>query len=99
MYKSGAAEASAEADTVGMVADENCGGGRWEGVPLTITPPSDKHRLDVAVETVILQKGIVPKAIAWMRRGAAGFLVWNSATFSRAFSTLSTYSQEFPSTP
>ncbi len=99
MYKSGMAEASAEADVVGMVAGESRGRGWWEGVPLTITPPSDKRRLNAAVEIAISQKGIIPKAIARMRRGAAGFLAWKSATFSGAFSTLSAYSQEFPSTP
>src|SRR6266568_3709165 len=72
--KKSGADTAAEADVVGMVAGESHGGGCWEGVPLTITPPSDKHQLDAAVETVILQKGIVPKAIAQMQQGAARFL-------------------------
>ena len=96
MYKSGAAEVLAKADAV---AGESHVGGCQEDVPLTITPPSDKHRLDAVVEIAISRKGIVPKTIAQMRRGAAGFLAWKSATFSGAFSTLSAYSQEFPSTP
>jgi hypothetical protein len=88
---------------IGMVAAGVVGVGSvgdcWEGVPLTTTPPSDEHQLDAVVVTAICQNGIVPKAVAWMQRGAAGFLVWKSVTFSGAFSTLSAYSQEFPSTP
>jgi hypothetical protein len=68
------------------------------GVPLTITPPSDKRRLDAWV-TGNGRKGICPKAIARMRRGAAGFLAWNSATFSGALLTFSEYSQVLCSTP
>jgi len=78
--------------------------GEWEaegegevgGVPLTITPPLDKHRLD-AEESEIGLKGIEPKARVWMRRGAPGFLVWNSVTFSGAWLRFSEYSQIFPS--
>jgi len=62
-----------------------------EAVPLTITPPLDEHRLD-AEESGIGWKGIEPKARAWMRRGAPGFLVWNSVTFSGAWSRFSEYS-------
>ena len=69
-----------------------------EGVPLTITPPLDEHRLD-AEESETGQKGIEPKARARMRRGAPGFLVWNSVTFSGAWSRFSEYSQVFPSVP
>ena len=63
MYKSGAAKALAEA---GMVAGESRVRGGWEGVPLTITPPSDKHQLNAVVEIAIYRKGIILKAIAWM---------------------------------
>ena len=69
-----------------------------EGVPLTITPPLDKHRLD-AEESGIGRKGIEPKVRARMRRGAPGFLVWNSVTFSGAWARFSEYSQVFPSIP
>ena len=65
-------------------------------VPLTITPPLDEHRLDVE-ESGIGRKGIEPKARARMRRGAPGFLVWNSVTFSGVWSRFSEYSQVFPS--
>ena len=68
--------------------------GEAEGVPLTITPPLDEHRLDVE-ESEIGRKGIKPKARAWMRRGAPRFLVWNSVTFSGAWSRFS----EFPGIP
>jgi len=61
-----------------------------EGVPLTITPPLDEHRLN-AEESEIGQKGIEPKARARMRRGAPGFLVWNSVTFSGAWLRFSEY--------
>jgi len=70
-----------------------------EGVPLTITPPLDEHRLD-AEESGIGWKGIEPKVRARMRCGAPGFLVWNSvSTFSGAWARFSEYSQVFPSTP
>ena len=69
-----------------------------EGVPLTITPPLDEHRLDVE-ESEIGRKGIELKARAWIRRGAPGFLVWNSVTFSGAWLRFSEYSQVFPSIP
>ena len=72
--------------------------GEAEGVPLTITPPLDKHRLD-AEESEIGWKGIEPKARVRMRRGAPGFLVWNSITFSGAWLRFSQYSQVFPSIP
>ena len=36
----------------------------WRGVPLTITPPSNKHRLDAEVRVGIGQKGIEPKVRA-----------------------------------
>ena len=66
-----------------------------EGVPLTITPPLDKHRRDVE-ESEIGRKGIEPKGRARMRRGAPGFLVWNSITFSGVWLR---YSLVFPSIP
>jgi len=69
-----------------------------EVVPLTITPPLDKHQLD-AEESEIGQKGIEPKARVRMWRGAPGFLVWNSVTFSGAWLRFSEYSQVFPSIP
>ena len=50
--------------------------GLCKGVPLTITPPLEKHRLNAeVVESEIGWKGIVPKITAWMRRGAAGFFL------------------------
>jgi len=70
--------------------------GEAEGVPLTITPPLDEHRLD-AEESEIRRKGIEPKARVRMWRGAPGFLVWNSVTFSGAWLRFSKYSQVFPS--
>ena len=69
-----------------------------EAVPLTITPPLDEHQLD-AEESEIGQKGIELKARARMWRGAPGFLVRNSVTFSGAWSRFSEYSQVFPSIP
>jgi len=68
------------------------------GVPLTITPPLDKHRLD-AEESEIGRKGIELKVRARMRCGAPRFLVWNSITFSGAWLRFSEYSQVFPSIP
>ena len=44
----------------------------WKGVPLTITPPLEQHRLDAGVAE-IGRKGIEPKARARMQCGAAGF--------------------------
>ena len=70
-----------------------------EGVPLTITPRLDKHRLDAAEGSGIRRKGIEPKVRARIRRGAPGFLVWNSVTFSGAWARFSEYSQVFPSIP
>ena len=72
--------------------------GESEGVPLTITPPLDEHRLD-AEESEIGRKGIEPKVRARMRCGAPGFLVWNSVTFSGAWVRFSEYSQVFSSIP
>ena len=69
-----------------------------EGVPLTITPPLDEHRLD-AEESEIRRKGVELKARARMRRGAPRFLVWKSVTFSGVWSRFSEYSQVFPSIP
>ena len=43
-----------------------------KGVPLTITPPLEKHRPDAWVGREIGRKGIEPKAIVRIRRGAAG---------------------------
>ena len=68
------------------------------GVPLTITPHIDEHRLD-AEESEIGRKEIEPKARVWMWHGAPGFLVWNSVTFSGAWLRFSEYSQVFPSIP
>jgi len=70
--------------------------GEVGGVPLTITPPPDKHRLN-AEESEIRRKGIEPKVRVQMQRGAPGFLVWNSVTFSGAWLRFSEYSQVFPS--
>jgi len=84
------AEGEREAET-GAEAEGETG-----GVPLTITPPLDKHRLN-AEESEIGWKGIEPKTRALMRRGAPRFLVWNSVTFSGAWLRFSKYSQVFPS--
>ena len=70
--------------------------GEAGGVPRTITPPPDEHRLD-AEESEIGRKGIELKVRARMQRGAPGFLVWNSVTFSGAWLRFSKYSQVFPS--
>ena len=70
-----------------------------ERVPLTITPPSDKHRLDVEVAMGIGRKGIEPKAMTRMRRGAAGCVTWNLATFSGALATFPESSQVLASRP
>ena len=43
-----------------------------EGVPLTITPPLGRHRPDAWIGREIGRKGIEPKAIFRIRRGAAG---------------------------
>ena len=67
--------------------------GPAERVPLTITPPPDKHRLDAEVAIGTGRKGMVPKAIARMRRGAAGCVAWNLATFSGALVTFPESSQ------
>jgi len=65
--------------------------GEAEGVPLTITPPLDEHRLDVK-ESETRRKGIKPKARVQMQCGAPRFLVWNSVTFSGAWLRFSEYS-------
>jgi len=72
--------------------------GEVGGVPLTITPPLDEHRLN-AEESEIGRKGTELKVRAWMWHGAPGFLVWNSVTFSGAWLRFSEYSQVFPSIP
>ena len=69
------------------------------GVPLTITPPLEKHRLGAWSAREIGRKGMESKAMARMRRGAAGLLAWNSATFSRALLTFPASSQVLPSVP
>jgi len=43
-----------------------------KGVPLTITPPLEKQRPDAWVGREIGRKGIEPKVIVRIRRGAAG---------------------------
>ena len=43
-----------------------------KGVPLTITPLLEKHRPDAWVGREIGRKGIEPKVIVRIRRGAAG---------------------------
>ena len=80
------------------VAESNGQRALCKGISLTITPPLEKHRLDAEVKGTG-EKGIVPKTVARIRRGAAGFLAWKSATFAGAFATLSEYSQELCSTP
>ena len=75
------------------------GAAEQKRVPLTITPPPDKHRPDAEVTTGTGRKGIDPKAMARMRRGAAGCVAWNLATFSGALATLPESSQVLPSTP
>ena len=92
--------AEVETGAGGVLREVGSGAGAiWgKGVPLTITPPPDKHRLGTE-ESEIGRKGIEPKANARIRRGAAGFLVWNSITFSGACLRFSEYSQVFPSVP
>ena len=76
--REGARESSERLRTSGVVAnvreEERRSAEGREGVPLTITPPLEEHRLDAEVAIVIGRKGISPKAIARMRRGADGFL-------------------------
>jgi len=43
-------------------------GGEVGGIPLTIIPPPDEHRLDVE-EREIGRKEIQPKVRAWMQHG------------------------------
>ena len=69
------------------------------GVPLTITPPLEKHRLDAWFARERGRKGMEPKAMARIRRGAAGLFLWNSASFSGALLTWSAFSQVLPSVP
>jgi hypothetical protein len=69
------------------------------GSPYNHPPLLEKHRPDACVIEEMGQKGIKSKAMVWMWCGAAGFWIWKSATFSRAFSTFSEYSQVFPSMP
>jgi hypothetical protein len=69
------------------------------GVPLTITPPLEKHRLGAWSMRGIGRKGMEPKAMARMRRGAAGLLAWNSATLSGALLIFPASSQVLPSVP
>jgi len=66
--------------------------GEVGGVPLIITPPLDKHGLNVK-ESEIEWKGIEPKVRAQMWHGAPRFLVWNSVTFFRVWLRSSEYSQ------
>jgi len=71
---------------------------RERAFPLQSSPLLDEHQPDVkASET--RRKGIVPKAIAQMRRGAPGCLAWKSATTSAALSRFSVYSQVLFSIP
>jgi len=87
-----------EQEAEGEGEEEGKEEGEVGGVPLTITPPLDEHRLD-AEESEVGQKGIKPKARARMQHGAPGFMVWNSVTFSGAWLRFSEYSQVFPSIP
>jgi len=73
------------------------GRGSGRGSPYN-TPPLDEHQLD-GEESEIGQKGIEPKVKVQMWRGAPGFLVWNSITFSGVWLRFSEYSQVFPSIP
>ena len=61
-----------------------------KGFPLQ---SSDKHRLDAEVAMGTGRKGIEPKAVTRMRRGAAGCVAWNLATFSGALATFPESSQ------
>jgi len=84
---------------VGARGEPGVGGGRGSGRGSPYNhPPLDEHRLD-AEESEIGQKGIEPKARARMRRGAPGFLVWNSVTFSGAWLRFSEYFLLFHSLP
>ena len=85
------AEAEAEAAELGKQAAD--------GVPLTITPPLEKHRLGAWSSREIGWKEMELKAMARMRRGAAGLLAWNSATLSGALWIFPASSQVLPSVP
>ena len=65
----GVAESSGSRQEAGIGLEAVWG----KGVPLTITPPSGKHRPDAEV-AVIGQKGIEPKVRVQMRCGAPEFL-------------------------
>ena len=67
--------------------------------PLTITPPSDKHRLDAEVVMGTGRKGIELKAMTRMRCRVAGCVAWNLATFSAALATFPESSQVLASKP
>ena len=81
----------------GSGSGRQVGAGSIRGSPYNHRP-LDEHRLD-AKESGIGRKGIEPKVRARIRRGAPGFLVWNSVTFSGAWARFSEYSQVFPSIP
>jgi len=67
----GASECRSGARESRNVGGSERSGGGQEGVPLTITPPLERHRPDAWTEREIGRKGIEPKVIAWIRRGAA----------------------------
>ena len=87
----------AEAALVVRVSEIDGGGRAAEGVPLTITPPLEKHHPDACVVREMGRKGMEPKVMARMQQGAAGLRWWNSATLLGALLTCSAYSQVFPS--
>ena len=60
-----------------------------EGVPLTITPPSESYRPDV-----MCWKEIESNSAAQIWRGALGFARWKSVMASGAFATKVAASQE-----
>ena len=68
-----------------------------KGFPLQSPPLLEKHQPDACAMEEMGRKGIEPKAMIQIQRGAAGCQVWKSATFSGAFSTFLEYSQVFPS--
>ena len=67
--KGGAAESErGKAERSGNVGKRSS----HKGVPLTITPPLEKHRPDAWIGREIGRKGIEPKVTVRIRRGVAG---------------------------
>ena len=63
------------AELLGVGAELRVGAESQSGVPLTITPPSNEHRLDAEVRVEIGRKGMEPKEMARICQGAPGFFL------------------------